>query len=801
MIYDSETREPLPFVSITYKGTKTSVNSDVEGKFTITTALVSDSLLFSYVGYIKKSVKVSRNTTQNIIVYLVPDTKILDGVTIVPGENPAHIILRKVIKNKEFNNKDKLDAYQYEVYNKIEFDLNDIPKEMKDKKMMKSIKFIFDYMDSSNVKEKPSLPLILSEAVSDYYFKRNPHFKKEVVKASKISGVEDKSVSQFMGEMYLAVNIYKNNVLVFDKNFVSPISDNGLFYYKYYLIDSMFVDNRWCYQILFKPKRKQELLFEGNMWINDTTFAMKRFEMSIAGDANINYVKTLNVIHDYTEVDSAWMLKKERLVIDFRLQKKQAGFYGRKTTTYSNYVVNKPMPDDFYSKTDNLIVADDAYKKDEKFWETARKDSLTRTESKIFEMVDSLQNLKIYKTWQDIVILFYSGYKGLGYWELGPYYNMVSYNLYENLRLRVGGRTSNKFSRWCEINGFAAYGFLDQQFKYALGYKTFITKKPRQILYFNYKKDYEILGQSQTSLTTDNILTSLFRRHPIDALTFVEDYAIKYEFEPFKGFNNKLSFTHRTLQPMNGAYRYYNSDSSIGLRKNIVTSEIKLITRFAWDEKYIEGTFARTSTGTKYPVIQVEYTPGLKGVLQSDYTYQKLYINIDDRIRMTPFGYLNYVIEAGKIFGTAPYPLMFLHPGNETYIYDWASYNLMNYYEFASDEFAAISLFHHFDGFFLNKIPLMRKLRWREVLIAKALYGVVQNSNRNILLFPNTLHSLDAGPYYEVGAGIENIFRIFRIDAFWRLSYIDRNYKDQFNLTTGRTLPVFGIRGSVQVIF
>jgi hypothetical protein len=233
-IFDSETHEPLPFVAVTFRNTRTSVNSDVEGHYSISTALPVDSLVFTYIAYIRQAIKVTQNTTQNVNIYLKPDTRILDSVVIVPGENPAHPILRKVIKNKDFNNKDKLDAYQYQVYNKIEFDLKDIPGDVKDNKMLKSVQFIFDYIDSSNVNkgEKPSLPLLLSEAVSDFYFKKDPKFKKEVIKASRISGVEDKSISQFMGEMYLSVNIYKNNVLVFDKNFVSPVSDNALFYYK-----------------------------------------------------------------------------------------------------------------------------------------------------------------------------------------------------------------------------------------------------------------------------------------------------------------------------------------------------------------------------------------------------------------------------------------------------------------------------------------------------------------------------------------------------------------------------------------
>jgi hypothetical protein len=801
IVYDAETKEPLPFVGIVFKGSKISATTDFEGRYTIAATVPVDSLVFSYVGYITLKKAVKKNVTQTITVELKPDQKLLDEVVILPGENPAHIILRKVIKNKPKNDKEQYDSYQYEVYNKIEFDLNDIPPNVKDKKVMKPLKWVFDNIDSSNVKEKPYLPLIISEAISDFYFKRNPKNKKEVIKGTKISGVEDKSFSKFMGEMYLAVNIYDNNLIVFEKYFASPISDNGLFYYKYYLIDSMYVGNNWCYQIQFKPKRKQELLFEGNMWIADTSFALKQIEMKIAGDANINYVRAFNVMQEFTPVDSFWMLKKEKLVVDFKLQKNQAGFYGRKTTSYKDFKINKPMPDEFYSRTDNLIVNEDALNKDNTFWEENRHDTLSKNENQIYQMVDSIQKMPLYKTWQDIIVLFYSGYKVWGYWEFGPYYNLVSMNQFEGVRLRVGGRTSNKFSRWCEINGFVAYGTKDERFKYKAQFKTFITKKPRQILYLDYKNDYELLGQSQYSLTTDNILSSLFRRNPLNALYDVAQYRFGYEFEPFNGWNNQVYFINRIISPIDTVFTYAKSSSESATKPNIKTTEIKFISRFAWGEKYIEGTFSRQSTGTRNPVVQLEYTPGLKGVFNSDYTYHKLYINVDDRIRINPIGYINYVLEAGKIWGKVPFPLMFLHPGNETYVYDWAAYNLMNFYEFGSDQFVAASIFHHFDGFFLNKIPLMRKLKWREVFTAKCLIGTTSEANRNELSFPNGLSSFKKGPYYEMGAGIENIFRIFRMDLFWRLSYIDQEYKYNYKLLTGKKVPLWGLRGSIQVIF
>jgi len=347
-VYDGITREPLPFVNIKYKGGKPFTTTDVDGNFTLATSAPTDSIVISYIGYKTKSVAVKKNIAQNLNIYIETDQLTLGEVVILPGENPAHRILRQVISHKDDNDKEKLSSYEYEVYNKIEFDMNNIPPEWKDRKLLKPIKFVFDYIDSTSVTEKPYLPLLLSESISDFFYRTAPRFKKEIIKASKVSGMQDKSVSQFMGEMYQNVNIYDNNILVFGKQFPSPISDNALNYYRFYLIDSVIIGSNRCYHLQFKPRRKQEFSFSGNMWIADTTFAVKRLEMTIPTDVNLNFVKALNVIQEYSRVNdstnksSQWMLSRDRLVVDFKIddnrkKPKQAGFYGRKTTSYIIY--------------------------------------------------------------------------------------------------------------------------------------------------------------------------------------------------------------------------------------------------------------------------------------------------------------------------------------------------------------------------------------------------------------------------------------------------------------------------------
>jgi hypothetical protein len=792
-VFDAESKEPLPFVPVLIKGTTVGGTTDFDGNYSITTSKLGDSIVASYVSYKKLSKAIKRGENQVINMPMVLEGVNLLEVVVKAGENPAHRIIRNVIANKEFNNKRKLDAYQYETYNKVEFDLNRIPKEMQERKVFKPIKFVFDNVDSLNSGEKPSLPIFITEAISDIYFRSNPTLKKEVIKANKITGIENTSITSVMGDMYQNINIYDNNILVFGKDFVSPISDNGLFYYKYYLEDSLFIGNTRCYHIRFKSKRPQELCFSGNMWIADTTWAVKRLEMSIPKDANINFINAANVVQEFTKIDSTWMLSKDRLVIDFAMSKNQVGIYGRKTTSYKDFKINQPKDIKFYEFGDKIIVEDSALKHNDEFWNTHRHDSLSIREKKIYHMIDTIKTLPVYRTWVDVLTIFVSGYKVVNNFEIGPYFNLVSYNRVEGARLRFGGRTSSKFSRWYELQGYVAYGFNDEKFKYSLGFKSFISKKPhRQLVGMTYKSDYEILGQSQNGFSQDNLFASLFRINPLTNLTRVDQTFGWYEREWVDGLTSKVTLIGRTITPLiANSYLYYKKDGSIGTRENIRNTEVRVNIRFAYKEKFISGDFSRISLGTKWPVMQFNYAKSLQNAFRGEYDYQKVVLNISDRIRLISLlGYTDYTAEVGKIFGAVPYPLMELHGGNETYVYDYMSFNMMKFFEFASDQYASVGIFHHFEGLFFNKVPLIKKLKWREVVTAKALWGSVNERNRRTLIFPSTLNALGNEPYIEVSAGIENIFKVFRVDALWRSTYL-----------RDRPIGNFGVKFGFQLMF
>lgn len=793
-VFTPENKEPLPFVPLIIKGTTTGAQTDFDGNFVIRTNTLGDSLVAVYVGYKRLARPINKKLQQQEINFpLIQEGFSLDEVVINAGENPAHRIIRNCVKQKVVNNKDNLKSYEYEVYNKLEFDLTRISKDAKNKKVLKPIAFVFDNMDSTYSGEKPSLPFFIIENLSNVYSKSDPKRKKEVVIASKVTGIENASVSQVLGDMYQNINIYDNNILVFNKQLPSPIGENALFYYKFYLQDSAFEGNQYVYHLSFKPKRVQELSFSGNIWIADTTWGVKRLEMSLPKDANVNFINTANIIQEFTYADSIWSLTKDRIVIDFAPNRKAVGFYGRRTASYKNIVLNQPKEDAFYEFADKIVVEEGATTKSDEYWNEHRHDSLTVREQKVFKMIDTIQSLPVYKSWVDILYLVVSGYKKLNNFEIGPYTNLVSYNRFEGTRLRIGGRTSELFSKWYELNGYIAYGTLDEKWKYALGFKSFLTKKPhRQIVGMDFKSDNEILGQSSNGFTYDNFFASFFRSSPLTNLTRAGTVQAYYEREWFPGLISRIILIGRDLKPVGASqYLYYTNDGSVAEKPSINTTELRFNIRFAWKEKYVGDGFTRLSIGTTWPIIQFNYAKSLPNAFKGEYDYQRLVLRVSDRLRITPIlGYTDVVVEGGKIWGVLPYPLMEIHGGNQTYIYDYLAFNMMRFYEFTSDQFVSAALFHHFEGLFLNKLPLLRKLKWREVATVKAVWGSVSQKNKDVLIFPSTLSALSNGPYVEASLGIENIFKVFRIDAFWRLRYQYINPAQNFGIKFGFQLAL-----------
>lgn len=786
-VVDAQTNEPLPYVNVSFKNTTQGTITSEKGEFFLESRSATDTLLVSFVGYKSAALKVKKGVYQEVSVSLEPESIELEAVVVKPGESQANRIIRNIIKNKDRNNPANF-TYSCKSYNKIQVDINNIDEDIKKRKVFNQFQFIWNYVDTNAITGKTYLPIFITESLSDYYYSANPKMEKEIIKATKMSGVNNESVAQFTGKIYQSVNIYDNYINIFDQGLVSPISNSGLLFYKYILLDSMYIGNRWCYQISFRPRRKMEPTFTGDFWVNDSTWAVVKAQIRLSDMVNLNFVNDMVATADFMPLnDTLWFPKQMTLFVDFNLTDKTTGFFGHKTISYSDVKLNADFPRDVAEMPTNLKVEDGALNQKEEFWAQSRPFELTPREAGIYQMVDSVQQVPMYKTFIDIIDMFVNYYYTVGYWEIGPYYQTYSFNEIEGNRFKVSGRTSNKFSKKVMFDAFLAYGDKDERFKWGIGSLYMINKNPREALGVRYKSDIEQLGQSPYALTEDNILTSFLRRNPNNKLTLVKDFTAYYEKEWFVGLSNKLTLSHRIIYPT--VFIPFTPVSGASDLRSITSSTITLNTRWIKDERYVSGEFEKVSLGSNWPEINFDITKSFKGFAGSDYDFWKLHLNYYHKFNVNPIGYARFIVDAGKIFGKVPYPLLQLHEGNETYAFDRYAFNMMNYYEFASDQYVSLYYEHHFQGFFLNHFPLLRRLKWREVATAKYLIGSISNENMQVLQFPAGLGEVSK-PYMEVSVGVENIFKVIRVDALWRLTHLDNP-----------NIEPFGVRVGLQIIF
>ncbi len=779
-ITDAKTGEVLPLVNVVFKGTTIGVTSDFDGLYVIETREPVSELQVSFVGYEPQTVKIIPTAFNAVDFQLVPITFDLEEVKVRPGENPAHAILRNVSDNKKRNNPDEIALYNCTTYTKMELDLTNINPWFKNKKLQKNFGFIFEHMDTSVITGKSFLPVMISEATADYYHRKNPSFSREIVKASRISGIEeDYTLAQFTGHLHGNVNLYDNYIDVFDVKFASPLSDHGLLYYKYFLVDSMQVNGRKTYKIRFHPKGMSTPVLDGEVNIDSASWALQSANVKMMKGLNVNWIRHL-VIETKSRLinDSVWFPKQDKIFADFSIvmsdSAKVVSFLGHRQVDYTHVRLNEPIPAEVLKLDNNVVISRDVLKNDESYWDSIRPFVLSDKEKQIYGMVDSIKNVPLYHNIYTLLSTVLGGYYDTKYVGIGPYYKMFSFNKLEGARFQLGLRTTTDFSRKIRLSGYGAYGTKDNHFKGGGGIEYMVNELPTSKLKLAYKHDAVQLGAGVNAFTEGNILSSVFSRGNNDRLSLVNQGDISYEHEWRQGISNTFAAQMRTI--FSSPYvPFVRPDGQVV--NSIQTFSLQLKTRLSRDEIVVRKTFDKFSLGSDYPIVGIDLSMGVKGMFKNDYEYYRVVGTVLYDLGIPPIGTSKFIINGGKVFGKVPYPLLKLHEGNATYFYDTYAFSCMNYYEFASDLWVSLIYEHHFKGFFLGKIPLMKRLKWREVFIFKALIGTLEDRNNGsladtkaILLFPEGMSSVSK-PYFEAGIGIENICRIFRVDAIWRLSH------------------------------
>jgi hypothetical protein len=775
-VLDELTGTPLPFVKIRFQDSKIGTYTDTLGKYSIDTYYATDTLIFSFSGYVIKKIIIEKDTDQEINTTLQVLQSDFDAIYIkAPDELPSTTLHKRIIANKPINDKKKLTAYEYEVYNKVQLDINNIGEKFKDRKTVKKVDVIIDYLDSLE-DGTHYLPVILSESISDFYFKTNPQKKKDVENATRISGVENLDMNQFLGDMYVDVDLYSNYMYLFNKSFISPVANFARSFYKFYLEDSSFIDNQWCYKLRFTPKRTGDMTFQGDLWIHDTTYAVKKFTASIAPWVNINYVQDLYIEQEFEMVvPEVWMLKEEKMIADLKIAKKSGiyGFFGRRYSSRTNFAINAKHPDEFYKSNSTVEIDQNAKTRSETYWKEVRHTPLSKQEQGVDDMIDTLNELHFFKLLKNTMYMASTGYYPLGKVELGSVFSLVTKNQAEGWRTALSLRTSNSFSRRVELGGRIAFGFMDERLKYGTSVRYNITPKKRGMLTAFYNYDLEQIGQSPTAATIGSTFGTLLRTGPLDKLTFVQKAGINLEKDVGKDIILYGGMEWKEYTPL-GIANYIRPNQISGIDDTInKIRTTELIARYRWakDEEFVSGAFDRSSIRSKYPIISIQGIFGIKGFLNGNYAYQKIDLSIEQQLRIGFAGRIRYGINAGYIFGNAAYPFLKVHEGNESYWMQLNTFNKMNYFEFISDKYVSILVENHWDGLFLNRLPLLKKLKWRLVSTGRAVIGSISDRHTREMRIPNFTKTFGKTPYIEVALGIENILTVGRIDVFWRLTH------------------------------
>lgn len=785
-----KTNQPIPYANVVFKDSNIGIVTNEDGRFYIESEKTFTSLIISSVGFSEKEIALDKPVNYNFKIQL-SEAETLNEVVVFAGKtskknNPALDILRKIWERKRKNGLYLFDQYQMEKYEKVEFDMNTIDSAFMKNKIFKGMEFIFNQIDTSRITGKTYLPIFINEALYDVYGDNKIKKQKENIKANKTSGFNgNQQILSFVKDLYSDYNIYDNHLTFFDKSFTSPLSKTGIDVYNYVLRDSAYVDKKWCYNIVFYPRRKNELTFKGDFWVNDTTYAIKKINMAVTKSANINWIKDIYIEQEFEVMnDSVFLLTRDYMMSDFALNKKEKskGVYGKRTTLYRDHKFNAEKPTAFYK--DEVNYSDnEVYNKSDEYWEKNRFENLSKDELGVYKMLDTLQTVKKFKQLYSLVSILGSGYVEFKNFDYGPIFSSFGFNEVEGVRLRAGGRTYFGPNDPWRVQAFTAYGFDDNKFKYGISGKWMVDKKNRIILSGGNRRDIEQIGASLT--TTNDVMgrsfasSALFSTGSNGKLTNINLSSLTFEIEPVKNLIFQTGFSYRTLESASPIFSldYYTTLPSTTnpagtVKSDVKQSEANIQIEYMPNRKTIGFGVERDVVDSPYSRFFVNYSHGFKGVLDSDFKYEKLQLYYKQPIIIGPLGRTNFILEAGKTFGTIPLGLMSVIPGNQTYFSIENTFSNLNFYEFVTDQYATLQWNHNFNGRLFSRIPFMRKLNWREIIGVKGVYGTI--SDANLAINASGLpYNAPENVYWEYNAGIGNIFKVFRIDFSWRGSYLN----------------------------
>jgi len=804
MVQDSATRMPMSNVKVTAGNGRYSTLTDADGKYSLRIGGNVSFLQFSVDGFFTQVRHCTPAYLQEINVLLASRDRQLETVIVNSKRkrysnrnNPAVELIKQVVAHRNENDIGAYATASYRQYEKLCMYLDGFPRWISDKGPLKRYHFLFENKDTTKVAGKELVPVYIEENVSHNYFQRSPQRKNQVIEGQKKVDygdfIDTHGVGVILNRLYEDINIYDPVIVAFTRQFISPISDAGPTFYKYFIQDTVVEDNTKLVRLSLMPRNTNGLLFTGTLYITlDGHYTVRKLNLHTNKDMNLGLVRNFSVIQDFEQdsVTHKFHLSYSDVITDFGLTKGSSGLFGERLVLFSNFVTGQPIADSLFKK-DYTIEYKPRLQPDS-FFLDYRLNSLSSTEARTYKNIDSLLHMPSYKLTTDIINMSATGYKSFGHISAGPVFSFLSYNPVEGWKPRLGGRTTTYFSKRYYLDGYLAYGTKDQQFKY-FGSATYsfnnrsVYRYPMHFLRVGYRHDTNIPG-TDDEYVESNLLLSINSGNNTKYL-YNNIFRVDYVYEFGNHLLAGLMLKYKKQRPAGSLFFAQNTDTLSSLQ----TNELSATFRWAPHEQFYQSDLGRFSVANRYPILTLNYTHGFKA-LSGEYNYNRFDVSLYKRCYWAPFGYTDITGYAGYIAGALPWPLLEVHQGNQTLGYSESGFNMMNYLEFVSDHFAGISIDHSFKGFFFDRIPLIKKLKWREVISCRLLYGGLRAENQpganGALKFPvkdniTATYTLNNGPYFEAGAGITRIFKILRIDVIRRFSYLDHPSVSQWSVRGG----------------
>lgn len=811
IVKDSTTGEPLPFVSVYFDGSTIGAMTDDNGTFTLQNNQGYTKLAAASLGYDTKFIDLKPGKkNDNLEVLLKPTAFEISEVVVKPKrekytrkDNPAVELIKKVIAHKNDNRIEAKPEYQTEVYEKLSLSLDNFNPNLDKNKFLKKFKFIKNYLDTSEFNGKPILTVSVRENLSDFYYRKSPKAEKTIVRAKRMQGIDKTlddggGITSNLEEIFKSINIFDNNIPILLNRFVSPLSSTlATTYYHYYIMDTLDVGGDKCVDLAFVPANSESYGFTGRLYITlDGNYAVKKVLLNTPANINLNWVDKLRIEQEFKQMpDSTWVLDQENTFVNFYVVKGTQQLYAHQLRNYDNYNFNVQNADSVFGLLGALHVLPEATAQPDTFWTHNRPIPLKEKEDALKDLLGQLRKVPAFNAIIKTAEILITGYiptandKKVTKFDFGPMNTTFSANHLEGFRMRVGGMTTANLNPYWFASGYLAYGTNDRKIKYNLKLTHSFTKKeyhegenPVNNLSFIQEYDVYTPGQDFLFTSKDNIFVAWKVGEPVTKMQYIRKSVLQYEKEWLNGLTWKSWIMNQNNEAA-GTLQYIKRDESGNLYhiKDFTTSEIGTQLRFAPGERAYNGRSGKESVfnlSKDAPVFKLSHQLGIKGVLGGDYNYNHTEISAEKRIWLSSFGHIDAQVKAGKVWDKVPFPLLILPNTNQSVTIQPEAFHMMNALEFVTDQYVSFNATYYLKGWILNRIPGIKWLRLREVLSFNMIYGGLTDKNNptltpGLFLLPDGTQPLGSTPYMECSVGLENIFKILRIDYYRRLTYLD----------------------------